>query len=101
MVIDRGGWSTIRPGHFTPGRETQYPWYMKLGGSQGRPGRVRKISPPPGFDPRTSQHVASANTKYRNIERLVKEYPWAHQSQVQYNERQISTSYIVFTVRSK
>jgi hypothetical protein len=29
------------------------------GGGQGRSGRVRKISPPPGFDPRTLQPVAS------------------------------------------
>jgi hypothetical protein len=27
--------------------------------SQGRSGRVQKISPPPGFDPRTVQPVAS------------------------------------------
>jgi hypothetical protein len=33
--------------------------YRRLGGPQGRPGRVRKISPPPGFDPRTVQPVAS------------------------------------------
>jgi hypothetical protein len=32
---------------------------MWLGGSQGRSGRVRKISPLPGFDPRTVQPVAS------------------------------------------
>jgi hypothetical protein len=29
---------------------------------QGRSGRVRKISPPPGFDPRTAQPVASRYT---------------------------------------
>ena len=31
-------------------------------GPQGRSGRVRKISPPPGFDPRTVQPVASRYT---------------------------------------
>jgi hypothetical protein len=35
-----------RPGHFTPGTETLYPFYGRLGGSQGRSGLVRKISPP-------------------------------------------------------
>jgi len=30
-----------------------------LGGTQGRSGRVWKISPPPGFDPRTVQSVPS------------------------------------------
>ena len=36
-----------------------YPLYTRLGGPQGRSGRVRKISPPPGFDPRTVQSVAN------------------------------------------
>jgi hypothetical protein len=35
------------------------PLYGELGGPQGRSGRVRKISPPPGIDPRTVQPVAS------------------------------------------
>ena len=40
-------------GCFTPGNETRYPTYRNLGGPQGRAGRVRKISPSPGFDSRT------------------------------------------------
>ena len=40
-----GGWSTSRPGHFTPGK-TRCPLYRMLCGPQGRSGRVRKISPP-------------------------------------------------------
>jgi hypothetical protein len=43
---------------------TQYPLYKRLGGPQGGPGRVRKISPTPGFDPRTVQPVASRYTDY-------------------------------------
>ena len=39
--------------------KTRYPLYRRLGGPQGRSGQVRKISPPPGFDPRTVQPVAS------------------------------------------
>jgi hypothetical protein len=35
-----------------------YPLHRKLDGPQGRSGRVRKISPPPGFDHRTVQSVA-------------------------------------------
>ena len=31
---------------------------------QGRSGQVRKISPPPGYDPRTAQPVASCYTDY-------------------------------------
>jgi len=56
----RRGWGvsvTPRP-LFTPGK-TRYPFYRRLVGPQGRAGQVRKISPPPGFDPRTVQPVAS------------------------------------------
>ena len=38
---------------------TRYPLYRRLGESQGQYGRVRRISPPPGFDPRTVQPVTS------------------------------------------
>jgi hypothetical protein len=41
---------------------TRYPLYRRLGGPQSRSGRVRKISPPPGFDPRIVQLVASRYT---------------------------------------
>jgi hypothetical protein len=34
---------------------TRHPFYRKLGGLQGWSERVRKISPPPIFDPRTVQ----------------------------------------------
>jgi len=46
-----------------PGK-TRYPLYRRLGGPQGRSGRVRKISPPPGFDPRTVLPVASRYTDW-------------------------------------
>ena len=45
-----------------PPRKTRYPLYRRLGGPQGRSGRVRKMSPPPGFDPWTVQTVASRYT---------------------------------------
>jgi hypothetical protein len=47
-ALDEGGWSTPRPGRFTPGK-TQYPLYRMLGGTQGRSGRVRKTSTPTGI----------------------------------------------------
>ena len=53
-VTSRPLYSSERPG-------TQY---RSLGGPQGRPGRVRKTSPPPGFDPRTVQPVASNYTDW-------------------------------------
>ena len=41
-----GGWSTPRPGRFTPAKD---PVPILLGGPQGQSGRVRKISPPTGI----------------------------------------------------
>ena len=58
-ALNESGWLTPRPGRFTPGKETRYPLYRRLGGPQGRSGRVRNISSPIGFDPRTVQPVAS------------------------------------------
>jgi len=51
-----------RPDRFTPEQETRYQLYRRLGGPEGRSGRVRKISPTPGFDPRTAQPVANCYT---------------------------------------
>ena len=53
-----------RPDRFTPGKETRYPLYRKLGGIQSQSGQVQKISPPPGFEPRTVQPLASRYTDY-------------------------------------
>ena len=46
------------PAALPPGK-SRYPLCRRLGGPQSRSGRVRKISPPQGFDPRTVQPVAS------------------------------------------
>jgi len=54
--------ATPRP--LYPREKTRYPFYTRLGGTQGRSGRVRKISPPTGFHPRTVQPVASRYTNY-------------------------------------
>ena len=61
-ALDGGGWLTQHPGRFTPGKETRYPLYRCLDGSQGLSGRVRKLSPPPGFDPLPFQSVVSRCT---------------------------------------
>jgi len=44
------------------GKITGTPFYRRLGGPQGRSGRVRKITPHPEFDPRTVQPVATVYT---------------------------------------
>ena len=49
------GWSR----HAPAAKETRYALHRRLGGLQGRSGRVRKISSPPEFDPRNVQPVTS------------------------------------------
>ena len=57
-VLGGGGWSTPRPGQFTPGKETRYPLYRRLGEPQGCSGRLQQISP------KTLQPLASRCTDY-------------------------------------
>jgi hypothetical protein len=63
LALGGDGWSTPRPGRFTPGNDT-VPIAQVAGWAPGRSGRVRKISPPPEFDPRTIQLVASCYTDW-------------------------------------
>jgi hypothetical protein len=53
---------------------TRYPLYRTLGRPQGRSGRVLKISPPPGFDPRTVHLVASRYTDWAILAHLCKQW---------------------------
>jgi hypothetical protein len=74
-ALEGGGWSAPRPGRFPPHPPpppgmTCYPLYRRLGGPQGRSGHVWKISPSPGFDPRTVQPVA------QSLYRLSYPVPW-------------------------
>jgi hypothetical protein len=57
-----GGQRQARP--LYPPEMTRYPLYRRLGGPQGRSGRVLKTSPSPGFDPRTVQLVSSRYTDW-------------------------------------
>jgi len=63
-ALEGGEGSALRPGRSLSPGKTRYPFYRRLGGTQCRSGQVRKISPPPGFDPRTVQPVASRYTDY-------------------------------------
>jgi hypothetical protein len=54
-ALDVGGWSTPRPG------TVRVPIVDEAGWAQGRSGRVRKISSPEEFDPRSVQPVALHN----------------------------------------
>ena len=60
-ALERVSGQRHAPAALPPGK-TRYPLYRRLGGPQGRSGRVGKISSPPGFDPRTVQPVASRYT---------------------------------------
>ena len=47
-----------------PPEKRRYPSYKKMGGRHGRTTRVRKISPPDGFDPCTVQPATSLYTDW-------------------------------------
>jgi hypothetical protein len=65
-TLDGVGWSTPRPGHFIPEKETRHVFYRRFGRPQGRSGRMWKVSPPLGFNPRTVHPVASRYTDWAN-----------------------------------
>ena len=55
-----------------PPEMTRYQLYRRLGGPQGRYGWVRKISPPPRFDPRIVQPVETTiNTRLLKVYWLI------------------------------
>ena len=60
-ALDGVGGQRHAPAALPPGM-TRYLLYRRLRGPQGRSGRVREMSPPLGFDPRTVQPVASRYT---------------------------------------
>ena len=60
----RGEGSALRPGRSLPPGKTRYPLYRRLDGPQGRSGKARRISPPPGFSPRNVQPQASRYTNW-------------------------------------
>jgi len=57
-------WSMPRSGRFIAPKEKRYPFYRRVGGPHSRSGRVWKISPPPGHDPRTIQLVTNRYTDF-------------------------------------
>ena len=62
--------AVVMKGRSLPPGKTRYPLYRRLGWPQGRYGEVRKISHPPGFDPRTVQPVANCYTDYATWPRV-------------------------------
>jgi hypothetical protein len=62
-ALDEYGWSTPRPGRFIPDKETWYPWHRRVGGPQGRSGRVRKMLLPTGI--RSPDRPGRSESLYR------------------------------------
>jgi hypothetical protein len=60
-ALDGGGWSTPRPGRFTPGKDP-VSFVREAGWVPGPVETVRKNTSPPEFDPRTVQPEASRYT---------------------------------------
>ena len=68
----RSGWGvSVTPRPPLPPGKTRYALYRRLGDPQGRSGQVRKISPPPAFDPQTVHPVASRCTDWATRPTLV------------------------------
>jgi hypothetical protein len=63
-ALEGGEWSAACPGHTLPPGKTRYPLYRRLGGPKGWSGQAWKISPSPGFDPRTVQPILSRYTDW-------------------------------------
>jgi hypothetical protein len=61
-----------------PPEKTRYPLYRGLGGPQGQCGQVLEISPPPGFDTRTLQLIASRYTNWPIPTHLAEFVPGAY-----------------------
>ena len=64
-ALEGGEGSASRPGRSLPPGKIRYPLYRRLGCPQGRSKTgAENLAPPPGFDPRTVQPVASRYTDY-------------------------------------
>ena len=58
-TLEGGKWSASHPGRTLPQGKTLYPFYMRLGGPQGRSGRAENLVPT-GIRSKTIQHVAQS-----------------------------------------
>ena len=60
-ALEGGEWSAARPGRTLPLGKTRYPFYRRMGGTQGRYGRAENLVPT-GIRSRTVQPVVSRYT---------------------------------------
>jgi len=62
-ALEGGEWSAARPGRTLPPGKTRYPFYMRLGGPQGRSRRAENLVPT-GIRSRTVQPVVNRYTDW-------------------------------------
>ena len=62
-ALEGGEWSAARPGRTLPPGKSRYPFYRRLGGSQGRSGRAENLVPT-GIWSRNVQPVVSRYTDW-------------------------------------
>jgi len=73
-TVNRNEWSTSRPGHFTSGKEPQYPLNERLGGPQSLSGRFGEEKNPfarAGI-PSLDRAAGSLHTLQNTLSRLPK-----------------------------
>ena len=58
-ALEGSEWSSARPGRTLPPGKNRYPFYMRLGGPQGRSGLAENLVPT-GIRSRTIQPVAQS-----------------------------------------
>ena len=63
-TLDGDGWPKSHPGRLPTGKDTWYPFYRILGGTQGWSGLVTKTSLPPVFDPRPARSQSLYRLRY-------------------------------------
>jgi len=97
----RGEESASRPGRSLPPGKTWYPLYRRLGGPQGPSGQVRKISRPPGFDPRTVQPVASRYSDWATRTAHNHKHKWKIRMKVFDKSHVVSATVVFFCTRSR
>ena len=84
------------PAALPPGK-TRYQLHRRVGGPQDRSGRVRKISPPPGFNPRIVQSVVSRPTALSRATVLRR---WAEKKQLHFRRWYRQHVWVLFEKKS-
>ena len=76
-ALEGGEWSAAPPGRTLPPGKTRYPFYRRLGGTQGRSGRAQNLIPT-GIRPRTVQPVVSRYTNWATRPTYIYIYIYTH-----------------------